>query len=125
LYGSAPFHLRAREVSIAIIHRLELAAVDRNARIRKQTHLAAEFDKARAQAARRVRASAMRARHSLQVDPSVWMNGRVDPKLLDPVCRLSGSGYASLGDLVNVLRPQWKNIEGTVGMDAMPRAERR
>ena len=31
------------------------------------------------------------------VDPSVWRNGRVDPKLLDPVCRLSGSGYASLG----------------------------
>ena len=59
------------------------------------------------------------------VDPSVWMNGRVDPKLLDPVCRLSGSGYASLGDLVNVQRPQWKNIEGTAGMDAMPRTERR
>jgi flavin reductase (DIM6/NTAB) family NADH-FMN oxidoreductase RutF len=32
------------------------------------------------------------------VDPSVWKNGRVDPKLLDPVCRLSGSGYATLGD---------------------------
>ena len=59
------------------------------------------------------------------VDPSVWKNGRVDPELLDPVCRLSGSGYASLGDLVNVRRPQWKNIEGTAGMDAMPRAERR
>src|SRR5580693_6648100 len=59
------------------------------------------------------------------VDPSVWKNGRVDPKLLDPVCRLSGSGYASLGDLVNVQRPQWKNIEGTAGLDAMPRAERR
>ena len=59
------------------------------------------------------------------VDPSVWKNGRVDPKLLDPVCRLSGSGYASLGDLVNVQRPQWKNIEGTAGMRAMPRAERR
>ena len=59
------------------------------------------------------------------VDPSVWKNGRVDPKLLDPVCRLSGSGYAALGDLVNVQRPQWKNIAGTFGMDAMPRAERR
>ena len=59
------------------------------------------------------------------VDPSVWKNGRVDPKLLDPVCRLSGSGYAALGDLVNVRRPQWKDIEGTAGLDAMPRAERR
>ena len=31
----------------------------------------------------------------------------------------------TLGDLVNVQRPQWKNIEGTTGMQAMPRAERR
>ena len=59
------------------------------------------------------------------VDPSVWRNGRVDPKLLDPVCRLSGSGYAALGDLVSVQRPQWKDIMGTIGMDAMPRAQRR
>ena len=59
------------------------------------------------------------------VDPSVRRNSRVDPKLLDPVCRLSGSGYAALGDLVSVQRPQWKDIKGTVGMDAMPRAQRR
>jgi len=59
------------------------------------------------------------------VDSSVWKNGRVDPKLLDPVCRLSGSGYAALGDLVNVQRPQWRNIKGTVRMDTMPRAEQR
>ena len=59
------------------------------------------------------------------VDPSVWRDGRVDPKLLDPVCRLSGSGYAALGDLVSVQRPQWKDINGTVGTDAMPRARRR
>jgi hypothetical protein len=44
------------------------------------------------------------------------------PKLLDPVCRLSGSGYAALGDLVSVQHPQWKDIKGTIGMDAMPRA---
>ena len=59
------------------------------------------------------------------VDPSVWKNRRVDPKLLDPVCRLSGSGYAALGDLVSVQRPQWKDIKGTVGTDTMPRAQRR
>jgi flavin reductase (DIM6/NTAB) family NADH-FMN oxidoreductase RutF len=59
------------------------------------------------------------------VDPSVWRNGRVDPTLLDPVCRLAGSGYAALGALVNVQRPQWKNIEGTEGREAMPRAARR
>ncbi|MBV9084727.1 MAG: hypothetical protein JOZ62_18780 [Acidobacteriaceae bacterium] len=51
-------------------------------------------------------------------------NGRIDPKLLDPVCLLSGSGYASLGDLINVQPPQWKKIEGTAGMDTMPQAER-
>lgn len=59
------------------------------------------------------------------VDPSVWKNGRVDPQLLDPVCRLAGSGYASLGTFVNVPRPQWKNIEGTLGQAAMPRAAER
>jgi flavin reductase (DIM6/NTAB) family NADH-FMN oxidoreductase RutF len=59
------------------------------------------------------------------VDPSVWRNGRVDPELLDPVCRLSGSGYAALGDLISVQRPQWKDIKGAIGMHAMPRAQRR
>jgi hypothetical protein len=33
------------------------------------------------------------------VDPSVWRNSRVDAKLLNPVCRLSGSGNAALRDL--------------------------
>jgi flavin reductase (DIM6/NTAB) family NADH-FMN oxidoreductase RutF len=59
------------------------------------------------------------------VDPSVWKNGRVDPALLDPVCRLSGSGYASLGELYNVQRPQWKNVAGSAGQDAMPRIAKR
>jgi flavin reductase (DIM6/NTAB) family NADH-FMN oxidoreductase RutF len=59
------------------------------------------------------------------VSPSVWKNGRVDPRLLDPVCRLSGSGYAQLGDLVNVARPFWKDVEGTKGPEAMPRAVKR
>src|ERR1700676_560342 len=45
---SAPFQLRSREVPIAIVHRLELAAVDRHARRREQIHLAAELDEARA-----------------------------------------------------------------------------
>jgi flavin reductase (DIM6/NTAB) family NADH-FMN oxidoreductase RutF len=59
------------------------------------------------------------------VDRSVWRDGRVDPKLLDPVCRLSGSGYAALGDLVTVERPYWRNIAGSNRADAMPRARRR
>lgn len=53
------------------------------------------------------------------VDPSVWRNGRVDAKLL------AGSGYAALGDLVNVQRPEWANVRGTSGQEAMPREERR
>jgi flavin reductase (DIM6/NTAB) family NADH-FMN oxidoreductase RutF len=59
------------------------------------------------------------------VDPSVWRDGRIDPRLLDPVCRLSGSGYATLGELFNVPRPVWKSVAGTHGQDAMPRAVKR
>lgn len=59
------------------------------------------------------------------VDPSVWKNGRVDPRLLDPVCRLSGSAYASLGEIVNVARPSWTDIKGTTRQDAMPRIVKR
>jgi len=59
------------------------------------------------------------------VDPSVWRDGRVDPRLLDPVCRLSGSSYASLGEIVNVTRTAWSAVEGTEGQDAMPRAAKR
>ncbi len=57
------------------------------------------------------------------VDPSVWKNGRVDPRLLDPVCRLSGNGYASLGNLFSVPRPEWKNVAGSTGLAAMPRVK--
>lgn len=56
------------------------------------------------------------------VDPGVWREGRVDPRLLNPVCRLSGSGYASLGDLVNVPRPVWSDVRASRGQQAMPRA---
>jgi flavin reductase (DIM6/NTAB) family NADH-FMN oxidoreductase RutF len=61
----------------------------------------------------------------VHVDPSVWRDGRIDPKLLDPVCRLSGSGYARLGELVNVQRPVWSAVKGTEGQDAMPRTVKR
>ena len=59
------------------------------------------------------------------VEPRVWNQGRVDPRLLDPVCRLSGSAYAALGEIINVARPEWKNIKGTGGQSAMPRALKR
>ena len=59
------------------------------------------------------------------VDPSVWREGRVDPKLLDPVCRLSGSAYATLGNIVNVARTTWDAVQGTHGQEAMPRTAKR
>jgi flavin reductase (DIM6/NTAB) family NADH-FMN oxidoreductase RutF len=45
------------------------------------------------------------------VDPSVWKDGRVDPRLLDPVCRLAGSTYASLGELTNLARLSWGDVK--------------
>jgi flavin reductase (DIM6/NTAB) family NADH-FMN oxidoreductase RutF len=41
----------------------------------------------------------------LHVAAAVWRNGRVDPELLDPVARLSGSLYATLGDIFRLQRP--------------------
>ena len=59
------------------------------------------------------------------VDPSVWKDGRVDAKLLDPICRLSGTAYGRLGELYKVERPKWKNIASSAGQDGMPRAVKR
>src|SRR5829696_4324938 len=44
----APIHLGAGEVPVTIVHRLELAAVDRHAGLREQAHRAAQRDEARA-----------------------------------------------------------------------------
>ena len=49
----------------------------------------------------------------VHVDPSVWRNGRVDPGLLDPVCRLAGSGYASLGEHFRSVIPKWEDVATT------------
>ncbi len=57
----------------------------------------------------------------VHVDPSVWQQGRVNPALLDPVCRLSGSGYARLGEIFKLVRPQWAEVEGSRGLERMPR----
>ncbi len=59
------------------------------------------------------------------VSPGVWKNGRIDPRLLDPVCRLSGSGYAQLGELINVQRQSWTDIKNTQGKSAMAKAVKR
>jgi flavin reductase (DIM6/NTAB) family NADH-FMN oxidoreductase RutF len=49
------------------------------------------------------------------VDPSVWKEGRVDPRLLNPVGRLAGSGYAALGELFSLPRPAWSDIAAAPG----------
>lgn len=61
----------------------------------------------------------------VHVVPSVWKDGRVDPKLLDPVGRLSGTLYAPLGDVFSVPRTSWRTIAGTRQQQAMPKARRR
>jgi flavin reductase (DIM6/NTAB) family NADH-FMN oxidoreductase RutF len=61
----------------------------------------------------------------VHVDPSVWRNGRVDPRLLDPICRLSGSLYANLGEIFSVPRPAWEDVRGSSGQEKMPRAVKR
>jgi hypothetical protein len=58
-------------------------------------------------------------------DPSVSRNGRVDAKLLDPVCRSSGSGYAALGDLLSVQVRNGKTSKAPWGLTLCPRAQRR
>jgi len=56
----------------------------------------------------------------IHIDDSVWKDGRVDPELLDPVCRLSGSWYGGLGELSKIQRPTWKTVEGSSGTEKMP-----
>ena len=58
------------------------------------------------------------------VDRSVWKDGRIDPLLLDPVARASGPFYAGLGEMINLGRAAWRDVEAK-GTDAMPRVEKR
>ena len=55
------------------------------------------------------------------VDAAVWKNGRVDPELLNPVCRLSGAYYATMGEVFKIERPFWEEVEGSKGTEKMPR----
>ena len=48
----------------------------------------------------------------LRVDPDVWEDGRVSIERLDPVGRLSGSAYTSLGEVFALQRPRWEQPEG-------------
>lgn len=60
----------------------------------------------------------------VHVDPSVWRDGRVDPELLDPVCRLAGTRYARLGEVFQLARPVWaSDVQGTAPGEAVPRLD--
>lgn len=60
----------------------------------------------------------------IHVDPSVWRAGRVDPELLDPVCRLAGTSYARLGEIFKLSRPSWqRDVAGTSPGEAIPRRQ--
>ncbi|MDX1620121.1 MAG: flavin reductase family protein [Nitriliruptorales bacterium] len=60
----------------------------------------------------------------IHIDPSVWRDGRVQPDLLDPVCRLAGTRYATLGDIFQLPRPSWdRDVAGTRPGEAIPRRE--
>jgi flavin reductase (DIM6/NTAB) family NADH-FMN oxidoreductase RutF len=57
----------------------------------------------------------------LHVDPSVWSGGRVDPALLDPVCRLAGTRYATLGEVFTLPRPSWADVAEVSPPERVPR----
>lgn len=57
----------------------------------------------------------------VHVAPQVWRDGRVDPELLDPVCRLAGSAYAGLGEVFKLPRPTWDQVRDTPADERIPR----
>lgn len=60
----------------------------------------------------------------IHVADRVWRGGRVDPELLDPVCRLAGTRYARLGPVFQLPRPSWdRDVRGTAHGEAIPRLE--
>lgn len=57
----------------------------------------------------------------VHVDPHVWSGGRIDPALLDPVCRLAGTRYAKLGEVFTLPRPVWADVADASPPDRIPR----
>lgn len=47
----------------------------------------------------------------IRVASDVWVDGRVDPELLAPVARLSGSLYGFMDRLVRLPRPTWADLK--------------
>jgi flavin reductase (DIM6/NTAB) family NADH-FMN oxidoreductase RutF len=57
----------------------------------------------------------------VHVAAEVWRDGRVDPELLRPVCRLAGTAYAELGEVFKLPRPSWDQIRDLPLADRIPR----
>jgi flavin reductase (DIM6/NTAB) family NADH-FMN oxidoreductase RutF len=51
----------------------------------------------------------------VQVASDIWRDGRIDPRLLDPILRLAGSQFGELGELFELRRPNYQDVlAGTV-----------
>lgn len=46
----------------------------------------------------------------VHVARAIWRDGRIDPRLLDPVMRLSGSSFAELGEVFDLRRPSYQDV---------------
>jgi flavin reductase (DIM6/NTAB) family NADH-FMN oxidoreductase RutF len=57
----------------------------------------------------------------VHVAPDVWRDGRIDPELLRPVCRLAGTSYAELGEIFKLPRPRWTEVRDQPLADRIPR----
>ncbi|MGH9173650.1 MAG: flavin reductase family protein [Vicinamibacterales bacterium] len=46
----------------------------------------------------------------VHVAEAIWRDGRIDPRLLDPVLRLAGSQFAKLGEVFELRRPTYQDV---------------
>lgn len=60
----------------------------------------------------------------VHVAAEVWRDGRVDPEQLAPVCRLAGTGYATLGEVYKLPRPVWDQVRDLTPTERIPRRRR-
>jgi flavin reductase (DIM6/NTAB) family NADH-FMN oxidoreductase RutF len=53
----------------------------------------------------------------MHIAERIFTGDRIDPKKLNPICRLSGSNYASLGDIITIKRPTRQDL---IALDMQP-----
>ncbi|MTV24558.1 flavin reductase family protein [Nitriliruptoraceae bacterium ZYF776] len=59
----------------------------------------------------------------LHIAREIWRDGRVDPVAFDPVCRLAGTRYATLGEVFQLPRPRWDEVAELAPTDRVPRRD--